>query len=77
MVQNARYKSNWELSVARGLAAVNYFQQNNQVDPKRLKVIGYGEYRPVSSNETAEGRKLNRRIEIRILPPDNTDISQN
>ncbi len=77
MVQNARYKSNWELSVARGLAAVNYFQQNNQVDPKRLKVIGYGEYRPVSSNETAEGRKLNRRIEIRILPPDNTDLSQN
>jgi len=77
MVQNARYKSNWELSVARGLAAVKYFQANNQVDPKRLKVIGYGEYRPVSSNETAEGRKLNRRIEIRILPPDNTDISQN
>ncbi len=77
MVQNARYKSNWELSVARGVAAVNYFQQNNQVDPKRLKVIGYGEYRPVSSNETAEGRKLNRRIEIRILPPDNTDLSQN
>jgi len=77
MVQNARYKSNWELSVARGLAAVNYFQQNNQVDPKRLKVIGYGEYRPVSSNETAEGRKLNRRIEIRILPPDITDLSQN
>ena len=77
MVQNARYKSNWELSVARGLAAVNYFQQNNQVDPKRLKVIGYGEYRPVSSNDTAEGRKLNRRIEIRILPPDNTDPGQN
>jgi chemotaxis protein MotB len=77
MVQNARYKSNWELSIARGLAAVKYFQANNQVDPKRLKVIGYGEYRPVSSNETAEGRKLNRRIEIRILPPDNTDLSQN
>ena len=77
MVQNARYKSNWELSVARGLAAVKYFQQNNQVDPKRLKVIGYGEYRPVSSNETAEGRKLNRRIEIRLLAADNTDLSQN
>ena len=77
MSQNARYKSNWELSVARGLAAVNYFQQNNQVDPKRLKVIGYGQYRPVSSNETAEGRKLNRRIEIKILPLENTDLTQN
>ncbi|MCH7882649.1 MAG: OmpA family protein [Proteobacteria bacterium] len=64
-----RYESNWELSAARALAAVNYFQQNNQVDPKRLKVVGYGQYRPISSNETAEGRKINRRIEIKLLPP--------
>ena len=64
-----RYESNWELSAARALAAVNYFQQNNQVDPKRLKVVGYGQYRPISSNETAEGRKIRRRIEIKLLPP--------
>lgn len=64
-----RYESNWELSAARALAAVNYFQQNNQVDPKRLKVVGYGQYRPISSNETDEGRKINRRIEIKLLPP--------
>ena len=68
-IQNARYQSNWELSTARALAAVNYCQQNADVDPERLKVIGYGQYHPVSSNETAAGRERNRRIEIRILPP--------
>ena len=67
--RNNRYASNWELSAARSLAAVYHLQQNNQVDPKRLKVVGYGEFRPVANNETAEGRALNRRIEIRLLPP--------
>ncbi len=66
--KNSRYASNWELSTARALVAVNYFQQKNQVNPSRLKVVGHGEYHPVSSNETAEGRKRNRRIEIRMLP---------
>jgi len=68
-IRNAYFKSNWELSAARGLAAVDYFQKNADVDPKRLKVVGFGQYHPVSSNESAEGRQLNRRIEIRILPP--------
>jgi len=67
--QNNRYASNWELSAARSLAAVYHLQQNNQVNPKRLKVVGYGEFRPVADNENAEGRALNRRIEIRLLPP--------
>ncbi len=70
IVLNTRYASNWELSAARGLAAVNYFQQNSQVDPRRLKVVGYGQYHPVSSNKSAEGRQRNRRIEIKILPPE-------
>ena len=66
---NPLYASNWELSTMRALAALNYFQQNDLVDPKRLKLVGYGEYRPASSNSTADGRKRNRRIEIIILPP--------
>jgi chemotaxis protein MotB len=76
-IRNARYQSNWELSTARGLAAVNYFQRNAQVDPGRLKVVGYGQYHPVSSNETAAGRKSNHRIEIRILPPEAANLTQN
>ncbi len=69
-IQNARFSSNWSLSVARSLAAVNYFQHQNQVSPSRLKVVGFGEYHPVADNATAAGRKLNRRIEIKLLPPE-------
>ena len=66
--KHSSYASNWELSAARALAAVNFFQQDNQVDPQRLQVVGHGEFQPVSSNETVEGRQLNRRIEIRLMP---------
>ncbi|MGD8350002.1 MAG: OmpA family protein [Gammaproteobacteria bacterium] len=62
------YASNWELSTARALAAVDYLQQENKVAADRLRVVGLGEFHPVASNETPEGRKLNRRIEIRLLP---------
>ena len=65
--KKSRYISNWELSTERALAAVDFFQKNKQINPKRLKVVGHGEYHPVASNETAEGRQLNRRIEIRLL----------
>jgi len=77
ILKKGPYESNWELSAARGLAAVNYFQQNNQVDPGRLKVVGYGEHHPVASNDTAEGRKLNRRIEIILLPAETSEMVQN
>jgi chemotaxis protein MotB len=76
-IRNTHYTSNWELSAARGLAAVDYFQRNAQVDPGRLKVVGYGQYHPVSSNETAAGRERNRRIEIRILPPQAANVTRN
>jgi len=76
-IRNARYQSNWELSAARGLAAVNFFEQNADVDPGRLKIVGYGQHHPVSSNKTAEGRKRNRRIEIRIMPPEITGSTRN
>ena len=52
----------------RAQAAGDYLQQRAQVAPGRLQVVGHGEHQPVASNETAEGRRLNRRIEIRLLP---------
>jgi len=66
--KNSRFASNWELSTARAQAAVDYLQQHADVAPERLQVVGHGEHRPVASNETPEGRRLNRRIEIRLLP---------
>jgi chemotaxis protein MotB len=65
--KSLRYVSNWDLSVARALAAVDHLQRHNQVAPERLRVVGHGEFKPVASNDTASGRQLNRRIEIRLL----------
>jgi len=57
------YKTNWELSVARALAVVE-FLQDNKVDPGLLSAAGYGEYHPIAPNDTSQNRSLNRRIEI-------------
>jgi chemotaxis protein MotB len=63
-----RFASNWELSTARALAAVHFLTEQAGVDPRRVGVVGYGEYRPIADNATAAGRARNRRIEIAILP---------
>lgn len=62
------WKSNWELSTARALSVLHYLVEEENISPERVSSIGYGEYRPVASNNTTEGRQLNRRVEIVILP---------
>jgi chemotaxis protein MotB len=62
------WKSNWELSTARALSVLHYLVGEEGVAPTRVSAIGYGEYRPVASNDNSEGRQLNRRVEIVILP---------
>ena len=62
------YPTNWELSVARATTVARYLQENGGVDPGFLSATGYGEFRPVASNDTEEGRAKNRRIEIILLP---------
>ncbi len=62
------FASNWELSTARALAAVHFLTERAGVDPRRVGAVGYGEYRPIADNATAEGRAKNRRIAITILP---------
>jgi chemotaxis protein MotB len=63
----SRFPSNWELSTARAIAAVRFLTETAGVDPRRLGAVGYGEFRPVADNATAEGRARNRRIAIVIL----------
>jgi len=63
-----RFPSNWELSTARALAAVHFLTEKAGVDPRRVGAAGYGEYRPIADNATAEGRARNRRIAITVLP---------
>ena len=66
-IKRSGWKSNWELSTARALSVLHYLSEKNVAEP-RLAAIGYGEYKPVASNDTKEGRQKNRRVEIVILP---------
>ncbi|MBL4782110.1 MAG: flagellar motor protein MotD [Porticoccaceae bacterium] len=65
-IKNSIYPSNWELSAARAATVVRLFSAFG-VTPKNLASIGYGEYQPKVSNDTAAGRSTNRRVVIVIL----------
>jgi len=67
-IRYSGWKSNWELSVARSLAVLHYFIDEAEVRAGRLSAVGYGEFKPVASNTTEEGKQQNRRVEIVILP---------
>ena len=67
-IKHSGWKSNWELSTSRALSVLHYLVKDQGVSPERLSAIGYGEYRPVASNDSRDGRKQNRRVEIVILP---------
>lgn len=61
-------KSNRHLSVMRALSVIDVLKDNG-VDPNRLFLAGYGEYWPIASNDSKDGRQQNRRVEIVVLPP--------
>jgi chemotaxis protein MotB len=71
-IKHSGWKSNWELSTARATSVVHYLIDNCDIRPDKLSAIGYGEYRPIASNDTREGRAKNRRVEIIILPKETT-----
>ena len=66
-VKNYKFSSNWQLSAIRAANVVQYLDEAVHVDGSRLSAIGYGENRPVSTNDTPKGRSQNRRINITIL----------
>jgi chemotaxis protein MotB len=66
-IKTAQFPSNWELSTARAVAVVKLFQKEGMVAEK-LSAAGYGEFQPRADNASAEGRALNRRIEVVMLP---------
>ncbi len=63
------YPTNWELSAARAASVVRFLQDKGGLDPERLSIRAYGYYRPIATNDTAEGRSQNRRIEIVLGSP--------
>ena len=67
-IKSSGWKSNWELSASRALVILHYLAGEKGIAPERLSAVGYGEYRPVALNDSKEGRQMNRRVEIVILP---------
>lgn len=65
-----KYPSNWELSAARAARVARHFQWTHEMDPERMEVVGFGQYHPVATNETEEGRRKNRRVRVAVLDSD-------
>ena len=65
-INNSRFETNWDLSSARALAIMKILLQDQRLDPTCFSAIGYGEYHPVDTNSTPEGRAQNRRVEITL-----------
>ena len=67
-INNDCITDNWDLSVKRATSVVRALQYNHNIDPNRLVAAGRGQYNPLASNDTPEGRAINRRTRIIILP---------
>lgn len=66
-ISTSEFPSNWELSSKRAINFMKILLENTKFDPKRFSAIGYGEFRPLASNDTDAGRATNRRVEVSIL----------
>jgi chemotaxis protein MotB len=66
-IHNARFRSNWDLSVARGISMLTLLRERFEVPEKQLSVAGYADNLPSGPNETEEGRAHNRRVDVVIL----------
>lgn len=67
LTPGSRYRSNWELSLARAMSVVNYLVHYEGIPPRRVGVGAFGEFHPRVDNDTPEHRAANRRIEISVL----------
>nr|WP_321246953.1 OmpA family protein [uncultured Psychroserpens sp.] len=72
---NDQLSGNWDLSAKRATAIVNILRENSSIQPENLTAAGRGEFAPIASNDSAEGKAQNRRIEV-ILTPKLDEISK-
>ncbi len=67
-IKTAKFEDNWALSVARSTAIARVLIDGYNMDPNRVTASGQGQYHPVQTNDTPEGRQANRRTEIVLSP---------
>lgn len=67
ILPKGRYKSNWELSLDRSANILKIFLGNFEFTPGNISIAGYGEFQPIASNDSHEGRKKNRRVDIVLM----------
>ncbi len=68
-IHNTKFPSNWELSTSRATVVVSYMIAKFGMRPDALSAAGYAEYRPVTGNDTEDGKARNRRVDIIVLNP--------
>ncbi|HEY6185702.1 MAG TPA: flagellar motor protein MotB, partial [Terriglobales bacterium] len=66
-IHTSQFKSNWELSTARATQVVSLLIEKYSFDPLLISAAGYSEYRPISGNETPQGRAANRRVDLVVV----------
>lgn len=66
-INTAVFPSNWHLSVSRALNTAYYLINKEGLNPEKVSIVGYSEYKPISTNDTQEGRASNRRVDIVII----------
>ena len=66
-ISTSQFPSNWHLSVSRALSTAYYLMTEEGLDPEKLSIVGYSEYKPLESNESSSGRATNRRVDIIII----------
>jgi chemotaxis protein MotB len=66
-IHNSEFQSNWELSTSRAITVLLLLVDQTKLDPARISVAGYAQYRPIASNTTQEGRRMNRRVDLVVV----------
>ena len=68
-IHTATFDSNWQLSTARAMSVLRLLLEGVGFPPEKASVAGYGPYHPVAENTSAQGRRLNRRVDLVVLAP--------